>query len=1105
MDSSPDTFALTLKSLRDTLRNPTSLSSEDLAFHLSSTLQSLHVHPTSIGPSQVFSENLKAITRYLPSIQDLLLNQIIPTFYDSLNPPDQVACKTFFVPSKTNDGLSVRRQIGLCSYTTLPSYLSSPKPGQSALVKPSRKFLLDIVEELVNTYGIDDLYYSVYIQDTKGKGKEDGTKSIQWEEAMRAAVGIPAKVGNAVGRWQAEGGVVDVAKGLEARPYFHRLIVKLEGLMHEISQSTPSADTAPIRIVFEKLCSIGLLSPSPSLGDARSPALLPSLLPPLLKHLHPPSTSPLQPYPARYLPSIFLSLPSSALASFVESLISHLTLHLIQPSSPLEPGKPDGRIKRSVEVLTQIVGPPKTGEEAWNAVLRTVLSGKNGLKMSDQQAQARNRLIVGWIARGGEDAVRIFIESLIERWTDPKYVKFTLFSQQLNLTHILLLALSLLLPLSPWLVALSHRSRVIMAFQSYLSHPDPMIRRLGMLVAEILSELTIPEDTTNGENIQMDDEIEDLRKGLEDVDTKGVPKSDKKASGGMKRLKFTGIWDGDGEGREECRWLRRIIGTRDDDAILSDRGGNEEDWLLGWNDQIFFEEHPMIPESIPAPSTSQTRGRPPASKPKQPKASSKPKSKPKIVMLDPDQLDDPMEGYASSSRSSSRSPSPTPSYLEEVAADPSLAIDTTQKKKVTRPVYIPQLTALLKERDKPESIEMGLKYGEGLIRAKREFGTELAENAVAVTLMTLGLNDSFNLDEFDEKRQGIMNALVACSPKEVAPFLCEQYFNTQYSLQQKSAILTALAMGARELAGLSVPTPPTTKKIDFPSKTLPPSLHRKYLTIADIPPSRREPIENGQLEETMSGMRNMLLSKGARKGDDVPEIARERRLKVGNRKGPLMAELGSLRDSQMISSSSPKPVIAYKDIAGEYFVMPLINRFWEYYKVQSSRMAYPGNYKGTGTGMILSPLGLEKFLITLCVLLNAARHSPLFLGVLAPEALELALTLGIRFSSSSKARDGDEMEGIDSLVIGSSLELCLVVLDTCVELDGGRSLTMDRSDLLLGIGEWATTIFQNEMEGNEVAGGQGGRAEGRIRAGAAAVVLKVGEVGERFGGMGVRF
>ena len=46
-------------------------------------------------------------------------------------------------------------------------------------------------------------------------------------------------------------------------------------------------------------------------------------------------------------------------------------------------------------------------------------------------------------------------------------------------------------------------------------------------------------------------------------------------------------------------------------------------------------------------------------------------------------------------------------------------------------MYISQLIALLKEREKPEHIEMALKYGESLIRAKRSFGGELGEPSIA--------------------------------------------------------------------------------------------------------------------------------------------------------------------------------------------------------------------------------------------------------------------------------------------------------------------------------------------------------------------------------------
>jgi len=36
-------------------------------------------------------------------------------------------------------------------------------------------------------------------------------------------------------------------------------------------------------------------------------------------------------------------------------------------------------------------------------------------------------------------------------------------------------------------------------------------------------------------------------------------------------------------------------------------------------------------------------------------------------------------------------------------------------------------------------------------------------------MMVVALNDPFNLDDFDERRQGLLNALVACAPRVVAP------------------------------------------------------------------------------------------------------------------------------------------------------------------------------------------------------------------------------------------------------------------------------------------------------------------------------------------------
>lgn len=350
-------------------------------------------------------------------------------------------------------------------------------------------------------------------------------------------------------------------------------------------------------------------------------------------------------------------------------------------------------------------------------------------------------------------------------------------------------------------------------------------------------------------------------------------------------------------------------------------------------------------------------------------------------------------------------------------------------------------------------------------------------------------------------------------------FLSEQYFNGQYSLQQKSVLLTSLAMGARELAGLSVPQPiSTNRRIDFPTKTLPPALHQKYIGPGDVQPGQTP---GNQLEDAISGVRDLMLSKGAKRGEEiVPELAREKRLRVGSSlRSTKVAEVGSLADRQMAASATgpttQPPVIPFKEVAAEYFIMPLINRFWQHFQdsaVRENRAISTGDrYRGAGTGMVLSPIALEKLLMTLSLLLHAARFSPTFLSILAPEALELGVTLGSRhlpspsndpFLSIEDGTKKDEGSRTEAQVLAASLELVFVALDTSVELDKGRTLAMDKPELILAVGEWATGVFEVENKGGQVSAGQGGMREGRVKATAAGVVVKIAEIGERWVAVG---
>jgi telomere length regulation protein len=345
-------------------------------------------------------------------------------------------------------------------------------------------------------------------------------------------------------------------------------------------------------------------------------------------------------------------------------------------------------------------------------------------------------------------------------------------------------------------------------------------------------------------------------------------------------------------------------------------------------------------------------------------------------------------------------------------------------------------------------------------------------------------------------------------------YLAEQHFTNQYSLQQRSVMLTALAMAARELAGLHIPEPaPHTRRIDFPSKTLPLTLHRQYISPADqLPQLSNRPMN--QIDMVSDEIRHILLSKGAKRAEEaVPDIARTKRLRVGTTKSRAIAEEGSLASRQMgqaaeraLQAQAPKPVVPFRDVAAEYFILPLINHFWQHYQDTAARearaIATGTNYRGAGAGMILSPMALERFLLTLGLLAHAARHASVFLSVVVPETLELAVTIGSKHftrpddyttSEEMGEHDGSKAEG---QVVGAALELALVCLDGAAELDQGRALAMDKPELVLAAGEWAQGVFDIESSGGKVAQGQA--REGKIRAAAAGVVVKVAEIAEKW-------
>lgn len=221
-----------------------------------------------------------------------------------------------------------------------------------------------------------------------------------------------------------------------------------------------------------------------------------------------------------------------------------------------------------------------------------------------------------------------------------------------------------------------------------------------------------------------------------------------------KELDF-GDWEGEGEGRQWARNVRKLMLERDVD----------------------------ISRSATAESSS-------------PPASPSPRSSSPVTqdMLPADyDSDDSLTGYASDSES--RSNSPTPSELEEIAKDPTLGIGA---KKIHRPVYLSQLGDMIRSagglkqdsNQDADRIEIALNFAEELIRKKKGYGSELGrrhafsrawiyyvniffteENAVNIAYGLIGLQNNYELDGFDRKRQDALRALVACCPRKAAPWV----------------------------------------------------------------------------------------------------------------------------------------------------------------------------------------------------------------------------------------------------------------------------------------------------------------------------------------------
>ncbi|KAK5092041.1 telomere binding protein [Exophiala xenobiotica] len=172
---------------------------------------------------------------------------------------------------------------------------------------------------------------------------------------------------------------------------------------------------------------------------------------------------------------------------------------------------------------------------------------------------------------------------------------------------------------------------------------------------------------------------------------------------------------------------------------------------------------------------------------------------------------------------------------EDSDEDPTLI----KRDKPRPPIYIIDLIKQLQSSsDKLDVISLALKTATGLIKRKAGFGTELSDNIHSLASALINLQDGMSEPEHQQQR---LDALIAClvaRPEQMGKYLSNTYFDGDFSLAQRSTLLIAIGMGARQLAGFTDTTTAPGEPLDlFPSQRLPTHLQPKPISNQQNPPT----------------------------------------------------------------------------------------------------------------------------------------------------------------------------------------------------------------------------------------------------------------------------
>jgi telomere length regulation protein len=361
------------------------------------------------------------------------------------------------------------------------------------------------------------------------------------------------------------------------------------------------------------------------------------------------------------------------------------------------------------------------------------------------------------------------------------------------------------------------------------------------------------------------------------------------------------------------------------------------------------------------------------------------------------------------------------------------------RNKPTAPVYIRDLIAGLRDSDNYDRHVLALSTAGSLIRRKANFGSEVTDHIEELASILTGLQDNFDLPEFNEQRQSALIAILLAKPGPMAQWFARSFFSGDYSFAQRVAMLTTMGVGARELAGLKdsatedlIPT-----KAAFPSKTLPPNLHKLYASDSD-PVARI----------TKSLTKQLLSPIAANAADQLS--------------GPDILKVRTFSSRMEVEKKRQKPIPnALAQIVADNFFFPLTGRWWI-------------NTRNNSSSLYTSTHLLPPFLHTLALLMNAAGPNTLALPQMTREFWDLLLS--VRAIAAK-----------DKGVLSSLLFAFLMLLETN---EDKKRVATEQAKELLETQEWVRMVFQRLGSGSE--------EDEKIRVLAAGVLVRSQEVVEKY-------